>query len=308
MTITQIGKMNDEQAREYLEKIRWPNGPVCPHCESANVTRMKGEAHRPGTIQCNAKECRKQFTVTVGHVMESSHIPLVKWAMAFHMMCSSKKGISALQLQRNLGLGSYRTAWFMCHRIRFAMQPRPGEVKLSGIVEADESYFGGKPKRGTGKRGLGTKKAAVMVLVERDGNSACNPIPNVQGKTLRKELLQYVSKRAILMTDELPSYRRPGAMFKDHDTVNHRDEEYARLRADGIVAHVNTAESFFSLMKRGHYGVYHSMSKRHLHRYCSEFSFRWSHRKVTDKERTEAAIQQADGKRLLYKTSDSASV
>src|SRR4029077_12469507 len=138
MTITEIGKLTDTQAREYLENIRWPNGPVCPHCGSTNVTRMQGEAHRPGTIQCNNGDCREQFTVTVGSVMESTRIALVKWAMGFHMMCSSKKGISALQLQRNLGFGSYKTAWFMCHRIRLAMQPAVTPA-LSGIVERDET-------------------------------------------------------------------------------------------------------------------------------------------------------------------------
>jgi len=304
MTIVEIGKMTDEQAREYLEQIRWPNGPVCPHCSGQSVTRLHGEAHRPGTIQCNNGDCRQQFTVTVGSVMECSHIPLVKWAMAFQMMCSSKKGMSALQLKRNLGLGSYRTAWFMAHRIRHAMEGKPMEAQLSGIVEADETYIGGKPRvTGAGKRGRGTKKKPVMVLVQRDGASVCNPLPNVRAATLRAELKAHISPDALLMTDDYNAYTTPGAEFAGHETVNHSAKEYARRRADGLVVHTNTAESFFALMKRGHYGVYHSMSKKHLHRYCSEFSFRWCHRKTTDTERTEAAIQQAEGKRLLYKDS-----
>ena len=302
MTIVEIGKMTDEQAREYLENIRWPNGPVCPHCECQNVTRLQGDAHRPGTIQCNNGDCRKQFTVTVGGVMEHSHIPLVKWAMAWHMLCSSKKGMSALQLQRNLGLGSYRSAWFMCHRIRHAMEGQPMQQQLSGIVEADEAYFGGKPRVKGGKRGRGTKKAPVMILVERDGAAVCTPLPNVTGKTLRAELIQHVDTDSILMTDDLASYNQPGKLFAAHESVNHTAKEYSRVRHDGLVVNTNTAESFFALMKRGHYGIYHSMSKKHLHRYCSEFSFRWCHRKTTDTERTEVAIQQAEGKRLRYKT------
>ncbi|MBI3865679.1 MAG: IS1595 family transposase [Planctomycetia bacterium] len=301
MTIVEIGKMNDEQAREYLENIRWPNDPVCPHCQGTNVTRLKGEAHRPGMIQCNAKECRGQFTVTVGGVMESSHIPLVKWAMGFHMLSSSKKGMSALQLQRNLGLGSYRTAWFMCHRIRCAMEGQPVQQKMTGVVESDETYIGGKPKRNSGKRGRGTKKQPVMVLVQRDGAAVSMPVPNVTIKTVRRELNLHVSKSAILMTDEHSAYIKPGQRFKEHDTVNHGTDEYARRRDDGLVVHVNSCESFFALMKRGHHGIYHSWSKKHMHRYCSEFGFRWTHRKTTDTERTEVAIQQAEGKRLLYK-------
>jgi transposase-like protein len=302
MTIVEIGKMTEDESRKYLENIRWPNGAVCPHCQSQNVTRLHGEAHRPGTIQCNAKECQKQFTVTVGGVMESTHIPLTKWAMAWHMLCSSKKGMSALQLMRNLGLGSYRTAWFMAHRIRHAMEGKPMEARLSGVVEADESYFGGKPRvKNSGKRGRGTKKAPVMVLVQRDGDAICMPLPNVTGKTLRGELIKNVEVTATLMTDDLNSYLPPGRMFAAHETVNHTAKQYVRVRHDGLVVHTNTAESFFALMKRGHYGVYHSMSKKHLHRYCSEFAFRWCHRKVTDDERTIAAIAGAEGKRLFYR-------
>ena len=302
MTIVEIGKMTEDEAREYLESIRWPSGPICPHCQSQDVTRLKGEAHRPGTIQCNAKDCQKQFTVTVGGVMESTHIPLTKWAMAWHMLCSSKKGMSALQLQRNLGLGSYRSAWFMAHRIRLAMEAQPMQDQLSGIVEADETYIGGKPRvKNSGKRGRGTKKAPVMVLVQRDGNAVCTPIPNVTGKTLRAELIKNVDTDSILMTDDLNSYNRPGRLFAAHESVNHSAKQYSRIRHDGLVVNTNTAESFFALMKRGHYGVYHSMSKKHLHRYCAEFAFRWCHRKVTDSERTIAAIAGAEGKRLYYK-------
>jgi len=232
--------------------------------------------------------------------MESSKIPLVKWAMGFHMMCSSKKGISALQLQRNLGFGSYKTAWFMCHRIRLAMVPNEKQEPLTGIIEADETYIGGKPRAKSRRRGRGTKKTPVMVLIQRDGASVCNPLRNVSGKTLRGELIRNVDTSSILMTDDFRSYIPPGKLFAAHETVNHTSKQYSRVREDGLVVHTNTAESFFALMKRGHYGTYHKMSKKHLHRYCAEFSFRWSHRKTTDTERTLIAISQAAGKRLMY--------
>ena len=171
MTLLEIARMTEEQAREYLEGLRWPDGPVCPHCQSTDVTRMNGEAHRPGCIQCNNSECRQQFTVTVKSVMESSKVSLVKWVLAFHLICSSKKGFSALQLQRELGLGSYRTAWFMMHRIRHALaEGELTEPTMQGAVEADESYFGGKPRHSNkhkdapAKRGRGTKKTPVVVF------------------------------------------------------------------------------------------------------------------------------------------------
>ncbi len=300
MTLTDIAKMTEDDAREYLEKLRWPHGPVCPHCESNNVTRLHGEKHRAGTIQCNG--CREQFTVTVGGVMESSHIPLVKWVLAFHLLCSSKKGMSALQLQRELNLGSYRTAWFMAHRIRHAMEGQPMQEQLKGYVEADETYVGGKPRyKGQSKRGRGTKKAAVMVLVERDGNSVCKPIPRVTRKELGGEIRKCVSEKAMLITDEFQVYNGIGKHFEGgHESVNHGRKEYVRMTAGGLSVHTNTAESFNALIKRGHYGVYHQMSKKHLHRYCSEFSFRWNHRKTNDSARTEAALRQAEGKRLTY--------
>lgn len=307
MTIIELARLTEDQAREYLEKCRWPNGPVCPHCESMNVTRLYGRAHRPGTIQCN--ECREQFTVKVGSVMESSHIPMVKWAMAFHLICSSKKGFSALQLQRELELGSYKTAWFMLHRIRHAMAPGGEQPQLKGVIEADETYVGGKPRvkgtyseNGTKFTGRGTKKTPVVALVERDGKAVCKPVETVSTATVRKELITQIEKGATLMTDELNVYVVPGREFASHERVHHGRKEYARKLESGLVAHTNTVESFFGLIKRGHYGVYHQMSKRHLHRYCAEFTFRWNHRKSTDTQRMEAAMAQVGGKRLLYET------
>lgn len=301
MLLTEIAKMTEEKAREYLEGIRWPNGPVCPHCGSQNVTRLHGEKHRDGAIQCN--ECRDQFTVTVGSVMESSKVPLVKWVMAFHLLCSSKKGFSALQLQRELGLGSYRTAWFMMHRVRHAMEGKPLQELLTGTIEVDETYVGGKPRiTGKSKRGRGTSKKPVMVLVERDGDARVKPIERVDGATLKQEIRDNVGPESQIMTDDFSSYNGLASEFASHDTVNHSAKEYAREKSDGSVVHTNTAESFFALIKRGHYGVYHQMSKKHLLRYCTEFGFRWNHRKVSDGERTESAIKQAEGKRLTYET------
>lgn len=302
MTIIDLARMTEEQARKYLEKCRWPNGPVCPHCESMDCTRLNGKKHRPGTIQCN--ECREQFTVKVGSVMESSHLPMVKWAMAFHLICSSKKGFSALQLQRELELGSYKTAWFMLHRIRLAMAPGGEQPQLKGVVEADETYVGARKPRikGSSKKGRGTSKAPVMVLVERDGEARCKPLERVNGKFLKQEIDVHVARESILVTDEFQVYNKLGKSFAAHEKVNHGRKEYSRKLESGLDVHNNTAESFNALLKRGHYGVYHQFSKKHLFRYCDEFTFRWNHRKATDTQRMEAAMAQVGGKRLLYQT------
>jgi transposase-like protein len=289
----------EEQARAYFESRRWPNGPVCPHCESNNVYRVGGTSHRPGLFEC--RSCREQFTVTTQTVMEDTHLPLKVWAMAFHFMTTAKKGMSALQLQRNLGIGSYRTAWFLAHRIREAMRCEPVAGMLKGTVECDETFIGGKPRREYAgqkfKRGLGTKKAAVMALVSRDGNAVSTPIPDLKRVTLHGEMKKVIHKTATVMTDEYPTYKGIGDHFDGgHHVVNHAQGEYAR---DGVTT--NTAESYFALLKRGHYGVYHKMSKQHLHRYCNEFDFRWSGRTLEDVERRDAAVDGAKGKRLFYK-------
>lgn len=303
MNLMQLAKLNDEEARDYLESLVWPNGPVCPHCKSGDCTRLHGEAHRLGLVQCN--ECRGQFTVTVGTVMESNKVCLSKWLMAFHLICSSKKGFSALQLQRELELGSYKTAWFMLHRVRFALESGPLSQAFSGAVEVDETYVGGKPRvPGVSKRGRGTKKTPVVVLVERDGRARSTPVERVNAKTLRSEILETVAENAVILTDELNVYTGIGKHFDGgHETVNHGRKEYSRIQEEsGLSINTNTAESFFCLMKRGHYGVYHQMSKKHLHRYCAEYDFRWNHRKISDSARTEAALLQIGGKRLMYET------
>ncbi len=300
MTLSQIGAMSEADARAYLESIRWPDGTRCPHCGSEEVTRLQGKAHRPGVFKCRA--CRKQFTVTVGTIFESSHIPLQKWIMAFHLLCSSKKGVSSLQLQRELGLGCYRTALFMTHRIREAMTDNGG-VMLEGFVEADETYVGGKPRPNDGKLrkdGRGTSKTPVAVVVERNGDAQARVVFSRKEDSLKGFVRHNVDPMAVILTDELNAYTGLDEDFTGHLTVNHSSGEYAR-RVGGFSINTNTAESFFSLLKRGHYGVYHQMSKHHLNRYCEEFAFRWDHRKCSDARRTVAALAGAEGKRLKYR-------
>jgi transposase-like protein len=302
-TLTQIARMTDAEARAYLESLIWPNGPVCPHCGSSEVTRLHGTAHRVGLLKC--RDCHEQFTVTVGSVMEDSHIPLQKWILGFHFICSSKKGMSAKQLQRELEFGSYETAWFMSHRIREAMNNGALEKALKGTVEMDETYVGGKPRPGDGnehKRGRGTSKTPVVAVVERSGESHSTPVSHVDTKTLKAIVSENVdTENSTLVTDELPLYNSVGREFAGgHRTVNHGDGQYVR-NYKSLRVHTNTVESYFALLKRGHYGVYHKMSAKHLGRYCDEFSFRWDHRKVTDGQRTESAIEGAPGKRLMYK-------
>lgn len=311
MNLIEAARLTDDEAREYMEKLRWQDGPVCPHCKSQDCTRLNGEAHRAGTIQCN--ECREQFTVTVGTVMESSKIPLHKWVLAFHLMCSSKKGISALQLQRELSLGSYRTAWFMAHRVRHAMKADENQEKMTGAVEADETYVGGKPRHSNNpearkpyKRGRGSeKKTPVIVLVGRDGGIVSKPVERVDAKTLHAEIKKSVAYEAIIITDDWASYRGIGDWFLGgHETVNHSEKQYVRYHPESeLPIHTNTAESFFALIKRGHYGIFHQLSKKHLHRYCDEFAFRWEYRKQSDAYRRDRAIERSEGKRLMYKTS-----
>ncbi|HEX8913039.1 MAG TPA: IS1595 family transposase [Humisphaera sp.] len=297
-----IPELSEDDARAYLERLRWPDGnPVCPHCGSVDAYRMTGKTPRPGLCRC--RDCDKQFTVSVGTIYEGSHIPLAKWVKAFHLMASSKKGISALQLQRNLGIGSYKTAWFMAHRIREAMRTDAVAGELSGEVQTDETYVGGKPRKGHGqprpKRGRGTDKACVLVMVETDGKARSHPIDRLTSDSLKGAMKEVIAPDAAIVTDELPAYPRAAADFTGgHYTVNHRSDQY--VRPDG--RHTNTAESFFALIKRGHYGVFHQLSKKHLHRYCDEFSFRWNGRKLTDSERREQAMRQVEGKRLFYKS------
>ena len=290
---------DSESARRFLEATRWPNGPVCPHCGvEGDATEMKGKAHRKGAYQCNS--CRQQFTVTVGTLFERSKIPLNKWLYAAWLINSSKKGISSHQLHRMIGV-TYKTAWFLSHRLREAMREEPatklGGPGSSGIVEADETYFG--KVKGHGKGLHGSKKQKVVALVERNGDVRAFHIPTVTASTVGTILRGNVSKDARLMTDSAGLYEDIGKKFKSHETVNHKAKEYAR----GDVT-TNTVEGYFGILKRGLNGVYQHVSPEHLNRYLNEFSFRYSNRKITDSERTVEALKGIEGKRLTYRVTD----
>jgi transposase-like protein len=305
MNMLEVANMTEDQARAYVEELRWPNGPVCPNCEKQNVTRMQGKSHRKGLFQCNNAECRQQFTVKCGSILESSKVSLKKWVLAFHLLCSSKKGFSALQLQRELSLGSYRTAWFMMHRIRHAMEVKSWDYPVRGVAEMDETFVGGKPRHGRNehnKRGRGSPKLPVVALIERGGEARSAPVERVEINALWNAVGFNPAPNLTLITDD-GSYYRDMKRHCRHESVVHGRKEYARKAKDGLNVHVNTCESFFALLKRGHYGVYHSMGRPHLHRYVAEYTFRWNHRECPDSARREAAIRQAPGKRLKYKTS-----
>ncbi len=302
---------NDEEAaRAYFESIRWPDGkPACPHCGVAgHATLVKGKSHRSGMYQCNG--CLKPFTVTVGSVMESSHVPLHKWALAFRLMAASKKGFSAHQLMRSLGLGSYRTAWFMAHRVREAMaehdpEPLGGKGKT---VEIDETFIG-KPdevfvsgKGWQSKRGTDTKRK-VLTMVERGGRAVSVKVEDLTVQTLKTVIGKHVVLDSTLNTDEAQHYKALGKHFEAHDAVNHSAEEYVR-REDGKLTTTNTVEGFFGVFKRGMTGVYQHCGENHLQAYLNEFDFRYSNRSalgVEDTERMIRAVKGAEGKRLTYK-------
>lgn len=297
--------MTEEQAREYFETARWPNGPVCPRCGGQNVVKLKTTSCRPGVYNC--RPCYRHFTVTVGTVFEGSHIRLREWVIALHMMCSSKKGVSAHQIHRMLHI-TYRSAWFMCHRIRYAMRKGPLADKMRGIVEVDETHIGGKPRRPWPKGGpyLGTdrlkeaakKKTTVVALVTRGGDARVFPVRHRTSWKLAKLVRENVDlKNSTVMTDEFPSYKRLDKMT-NHVVIDHR-RHYAL--PGGI--NTNTVESFWALLKRGVRGTFHHVSKKHIDRYCDEFAFRWNHRQIEDADRTRAAAKAIEGKRLMYRDS-----
>jgi transposase-like protein len=286
------------KARLYLESIRWPNGIICPHCASGeDHYPLKGKEDsktsvREGVWKC--KKCRKQFSVTVGTVFEKSHIPLNKWLLAAFLLSSSKKGMSAHQLHRMLNI-TYKTAWFMFHRLRYAMDKKQ-TAKFQGIVEDDETYVGGK---GHGKRGRGAEnKTPIFALVERHGNVMSMPVQRVTGQNLKSIIRQNVEPSATVMTDDFLSYRGLNKDFALHGIINHGRKEYVR----GDI-HTNTIEGYFSLLKRGIVGVYHHVGEQHLHRYLSEFNFRYNARKIDDVERSMLALCGIEGKRLMYRDS-----
>ena len=322
---------DDEAARKHLEGLLWPEGPICAKCGSVdNATRIAAKMvirnrkqkdgttkavswTRRGVLKC--KDCGAQFTATVGTIFEDSHIPMHKWLMAVHLVCASKKGMSAAQLHRMLGFGSYRTAWFMLHRIREAMAERGSVQKLGGegtggIVEADETYHGrvenpseyttkGKKFRRS-KAGKGpSNKRAVVALVERGGKARVFHVATADRPTVERIVRENVDKSARLHTDESRLYLRVGHEFKAHERVKHSRGEYARGDVNN-----NTAEGLFGVFKRGMHGVYQHCAEKHLHRYLSEFEFRFNTRTklgFTDKERATLALKGAAGKRLTYR-------
>jgi len=315
-----------DAARAYLEAQRWPDGPVCPHCglvgEAYKITpkakppvttaQSRKEATkrvrkpRQGLWKCSG--CRKPFTVTLGTIFEDSHIPLNKWVIAVHLMCASKKGMSAHQIHRMLGV-TYKSAWFMCHRIRYGMTQEPLASKLSGIVEVDETYIGGKRKdppmapkpgvRAVDRPGPFEGKAAVFSVLQRGGKVRSQHIERVTAPFLKQAIRELCNDDVHLMTDTARVYSGFDKPWK-HSQVNHSAKEYVRWD-DGVCITTNAIESFFSLLKRGVDGTFHHVSKRHLHRYLAEFDFRFNSREMSDSDRREAALQGFEGKRLMYR-------
>ncbi len=286
---------DEDAARAYLEALRWPSGAVCAHCGEV------GKAYstkRPGKYRCASKECRKDFTVKVGTVFEASHIPLHKWLLAAYLLCSSKKGISSHQLMRTLDV-TYKTAWFLTHRIREAM--RTGTFAPIGgagqVVEADETYIG--RKAGTvARRGHGHKRT-VVTLVERNGEARSFHVESATIGTVAPIVRKNVRRESKLMTDESRLYMGIGREFTDHQSVNHGADEYVRGEA-----HTNTVEGFFSIFKRGFKGIYQHCGEDHLHRYLAEYDFRYNNRVrfgIDDTRRMNIALIQAEGKRLTYR-------
>jgi transposase-like protein len=289
-------------AVEFFENQRWGNTPYCVHCGSVAVYKMTdaetGERSKRFLWRC--RDCKKQYTVRIGTVYEETRLELRHWCYAFWRACTSKKGVAALEIMRHCQI-SYKSALFMMNRIRFAMAPDVDAPKLSGTVECDETYVGGKPRPGDGKthkRGRGTSKTPVFAAVERNGNIRRHVVADVTGDTLRAAIRQYVDPSARIVTDELAAYNGIGHEYAGgHHTVCHSTREYVR----GDI-HTNTAESSFALVKRGIMGIYHNVSKEYLHRYLWQFDFVWNNRNLNDGERIEAAIQSAEGKRLMYKS------
>jgi transposase-like protein len=294
----------EDKGRAYIEQIRWPDGPVCPHCGNRDqakvyaITANAAKKVRAGLRKCG--ECGDQFTVTVGTVMEDSHIPLNKWLIAFYMMCASKTQVSALQLQRQLEIGSYRTALRLCHRIRYALQEvGPGE-KLDGSLEADETDIGGKAK-GHG-RGYVKNKTPVVSLVDCGGKVKSQVTSLVSGNAITALLKAHVAETAVLNTDESPIYTKAGKAYAAHDTVNHKAKEYSRDdEATDRKATTNTAEGFFGNAKRSIDGTHHSVSGKHLGLSFAEIDYKYNTRKDTDGARTYSGLARVGGKRLMLR-------
>jgi transposase-like protein len=286
-------------AVEFFEAQRWGNTPCCVKCGSVDVYKMADAktGARNSRYLWRCRDCKEQYTVRIGTVYEESRIDLRHWVYAFWRACTSKKGVSALEIKRHCQI-SYKSALFLMNRIRFAMAPDGSEPKLSGTVECDETYIGPRKPRykGTSRRGRGTSKTPVFVAVERQGNIRRRVVADVTSETLKGAIREEVDRQAHLMTDEFSSYAGIGSEYAGHDKVTHATKEYAR----GEI-HTNTAESSHALVKRGIVGIYHNVSREYLHRYLWQYDFLWNTRKLNDGERTIMGIKAAEGKRLMYR-------
>ncbi|HEY8006849.1 MAG TPA: IS1595 family transposase [Methylocella sp.] len=298
---------DETEARKWLETRIWPNGPVCPHCgnaDQARITAMQGKVHRAGLYQCNEPECREQFTVTVGTVFERSKIPLTKWLAALFLLCASKKGMSTHQMHRMLGV-SYKSTWFMTHRLREAM--RSGDLSPLGgggkTVEVDETYIGrlqGQVK--DAKSRGGAHKNIVLTLVERGGAARSFHVDSTSIADVVPIVKANVARETAMMTDTASEFRTMGH-FASHDMVNHTAKEYARYESETVIS-TNSVEGYYSIFKRGVKGVYQHCGEKHLHRYLAEFDFRYSHRVAlgfNDMDRAEKMAKGIVGKRLTYR-------
>jgi transposase-like protein len=294
--------VDEGAAADFMEHQRWGASPACPLCGSFDVYKMMDSANpkkRQANFRWRCKDCKGQYTVRKGTVLEDSAIPLRHWAYAFWRAATSKKGVSALEIHRQTGV-CYKSSLFMLHRIRYAMADTTETQLGSGgtQVEADETYWGHKAGEPI-SRGH-NHKHAIFALVERKGGVRSFHVPNVTAKTLKPILEKHVAKSAELMTDDAVIYRRLAKPFARHGVVNHSQHEYVR----GDIT-TNTVEGYFSILKRGLHGIYHNVSEHHLHRYLAEFDFRYTNRELSDGQRTALAIKQADGKRLMYRCPDS---
>lgn len=300
---------DEDKAREALEAVRWPDGPVCPHCGSSDpdkLAKIEGtkKSHRPGLFYCN--DCKGQFTVTVGTVFERSKVPLTKWWMAAHMMNSGKNGVSAHEIHRSIGV-TYKTAWFMMHRLREAMvasSPAPMGGQGSA-VQADETYFGNTSKRSKSYRKGHSRKSSVVALVDPETGEAraFHIRPGASAEGVREILVTNVDRKTTLVTDESRLYTKTGAEFGDHQTMNHTGREYVNK----LGFTTNNVENFFGVFKRGMRGTYTFCGEQHLQRYLTEFQFRYNNRSglgVSDGERTAKALKGIEGKRLTYRPSN----
>jgi transposase-like protein len=307
-TLTDPHFHDEDAARAWFEAARWPNGPNCSHCGSLKHYATK----KPGRYRCGEKECRKDFTVMTGTVMERSHAKLTQWAAAFHMAASSKKGFSAHQLHRTLGC-EYNTAWFLWHRVREAMR-RGGLEPMGGpgkTVEIDETYIGkldGQVRqqhrnRKGGGGGASSYKNTILTLVERGGSARSFHVASTTLADVMPVIRANVARETYMMTDEASWYRWLGKEFASHDRIEHSADEYVRVEADKIVT-TNSVEGFYSIFKRGMRGTYQHCKEKHLHRYLAEFDFRYSTRTAlgyNDEERAVLAVRGGDGKRLMYR-------